>query len=152
MSGKPTLDLYVGQHVSGISRGKLPWQWGISLSGGAEIRNKSKRETFPPKFEEIAGARIVTVSFSLYDTTLHFSNGRKVSLKPTQYVIYDPAFGGEAWPQWDEELEAKGIPSMPGEEVTPPAGPDWEKRRAELEDEREQRHRQEAEEFLQEDE
>lgn len=115
---KPNLSLYVGLYVSAIDKKEdgEPWEWAIVLDDGTEIRNKSRRETFVP--QGIIGARIATVSLGLVETTIHFSNGMKWYLTPTQYSIVDPAHGGEVYPQWPEELEKQGIPSHPEEGIS----------------------------------
>lgn len=122
---KPQLSNYIGQRVTEVISKETPggdmrWQWYIRFEGGAKIVNKSCKETFPPT--EIIGARFTSMSLSTGDTTLHFSapNGHvhKIGLNPTQYAIDDPRYGGEAYPQWPEELEEKGIPSHPQESVS----------------------------------
>jgi hypothetical protein len=150
---KPTLDLYVGRYVSSIVRARLtaegegePWQWGIRLDDGTTIYNKDRRETFVP--QDIVGARIKTVAYSVIDTTIHFSNGHKWSLTPTQYAIADPHHGGEVYPQWPEELEEAGIPSHPEEGVSDPPKEGWHEHREELLHQADARHQSEAQEFL----
>jgi hypothetical protein len=128
---KPDLTLYIGKYVEGIVKPEnaLPWQWGIRLENGVEIRNKDRRETFVPT--DIVGKCIMTISFSVKDTTITFSGGLKWSLNPTQYAVHDPQHGGEVYPQWPVELEEAGIPSHPMEGVSdqPDNAEGWEKHR-----------------------
>jgi hypothetical protein len=145
---KPTIDLYIGRCVSAITRGEQPWEWGVRLENGVEIRNKDRRETFVP--QDIVGAQIQTIAYSLGDTTVHFSNGHKWSFNPTQYAIYDPAYSqkGEVWPQWPEELEEAGIPSHPEEGVSAEAEEGWTEHREGLLREHDQRIADNAKKFL----
>lgn len=149
---KPNLSLYVGNYVAGIVRGPEPWMWGIRLDDGTEIRNKDRNETFVP--DDIVGARIMTISFALEDTTIRFSNGTRWSFNPTQYAIHDPQHGGEVYPQWPEELEEAGISSHPEEGVSdPPENPrDWEKHRQQKLRSGQARIEGQAQEFLKEEE
>lgn len=147
---KPTLDLYIGRYVSAIIKQAVlnakPWQWGIQLDSGVVIYNKDRRETFVP--DGIVGARIKTVAYSEVDTTVHFSNGFKWSLTPTQYAIADPKHGGEVYPQWPEELEEAGIPSHPEEPVSDSPQEGWDEHRQDLLRAGEARNRSDAQEFL----
>jgi hypothetical protein len=146
---KPHLSLYIGKAITDVIRMPESWQWAIVLEGGIEIRNKDRRETFKPR--DIIGHKIRTISLSEQDTTLHFSNGQKWSLNPTQYAIYDPAYGGEAYPQWPGELEDAGIPSHPEEDVSTPPSADWERQRQALVKEGEERITEQAREWVEED-
>lgn len=148
---KPDLSLYVGNYVQGIVRGDEPWQWGIRLDDGTEIRNKDRGETFVP--DDIVGARIKTIMFSEADTVIQFSNGARWSFNPTQYALHDPKHGGEVYPQWPEELEEAGIPSHPEEGVSDePENPrDWEKHRQQKHRSHQARIEGQAQEFLKED-
>lgn len=148
---KPSLDLYIGNYVASIVRGEQPWQWAIRLDSGVEIRNKDRRETFSPDFEKFVGARIQTISLSVRDTTITFTNGEKWSLNPTQYVILDPKYGGEVYPQWPEELEEAGVPSHPDEDVSAQPGPEWKHEYQRLRQMMAARHQSQADEFLKED-
>ena len=150
---KPTLDLYVGRRVTEIRRGKLPWQWALVLEGEILIVNKSRKEVFPPG-DEIIGHMFRTFSMSGLDTSCHFfaDNGSKIVIgfKPTQYAIQDPKYGGEVYPQWPEELEKRGIPSHPEEDVSAlPDDPEvWAQAREQLVQEKHSRQDSEAREFL----
>ena len=146
---KPTLDLYIGKQVTGISCGSLPWQWGIVLSTGAEIRNKNRNETFVP--QGIIGTKIMSITFSVLDTTLHFSRGLTWSLKPTQYSIYDPKYGGESYPQWPIELEKAGISSHPEEPVSNEPAEGWDEAHTEMRREQDERIERQAGEWLEAD-
>jgi len=156
---KPTIDLYVGKKVVGITRGEEDWEWGIKFEGDVEIRNKDRRETYRP--EEIGllvayGMRLMAFSLSVHDTTLHFAGAGAAkiswSFSPTRYVIVDPKYGGEVFPQWPEELEEMGIPAMEGGGISPEPSPEWQEEEARLVQAREKRVQQSAQEFLQEDE
>jgi hypothetical protein len=146
---KPNFTLYIGRKVIGITKGHEDWEWGIKLDGGVEFRNKDKREVFPP--DDIVGSKLTAGSFSVSDTTYHFTNpiGKnvKVGLNPTKYTIFDPAYG-EAYPQWPVELEQMGIPSNPDEPEIQEPNPEWEQREQQLRDEREVRRERDASEFL----
>lgn len=150
---KPDLTLYVGKKVTEIVRPEhaLPWQWAIRLENGVLIINKDRREIFVP--DDLVGCKIMTISFSMKDTTITFSEGLKWSLNPTQYSVLDPAHGGEVYPQWPQELEDAGIPSHPEEPVSEkPTDPvKWEDHRKGLLREADVRHQNEAQEFLKED-
>jgi hypothetical protein len=150
-SMKPTLDLYIGRYVAAIVRGDLPWQWAIRLDSGVEIRNKDRRETFSPDFEKFVGSRLRTISLSIRDTTITFSNGEKWSLNPTQYVIFDPKYDGEVYPQWPEELEDAGIPSHPDEDVSAKPSGSWYPEWLRLRQDQANRIQSQANEFLQEE-
>lgn len=149
---KPDLSLYVGKKVTAITRGEQPWEWGIKFQGDVEIRNKDEREVLAPI--GLVGMFFTHMSFSLHDTTMYFTGlGKKTerfSFNPTRYAIADPAHGGEVYPQWPEELEAGGITSVPGGEVS--AEPDdpegWAERRESLLREGDERRANEAAEFL----
>lgn len=150
---KPTLDLYTGQKVIAITRGEEPWEWGIKLESGVEIRNKNREEIFRPM--KLVNTRIMAYSLSPRDTTIHFAGEGAskvtVSFKPTQYAIVDPKHGGEVYPQWPEELEERGIPSHPEEEISALPGNEWPAEEERLVNERERRIQQQAQEFLKED-
>jgi len=146
---KPHLSLYIGKVITDVIQHPEPWKWCIVLEGGVEIRNKDRREAWKP--ENLIGHKIKTISLSEADTTIRFSNGQKWSLTPTQYAIYDPAYGGEAYPQWPGELEDAGIPSHPEEEVSSPPSADWERQRQALEQEADQRISSEARDWMEED-
>lgn len=148
---KPSLDLYIGRYVAAIFKGDLPWQWAIRLDSAVEIRNKDRRETFSPDLEKLLGARIMTISISTRDTTITFSNGEKWSLNPTQYVIYDPKYDGEVYPQWPEELEDAGIPSHPDEDVSAKPGPNWVPEFLRLRQDQANRIQSQAQDFIQEE-
>jgi hypothetical protein len=155
---KPDISLYVGKKVVGITRGKEPWEWGIKLEGDVEIRNKDPRETvYPSDFEILVnhGMHLMAFSLSTRDTTLHFAGpgATKISwsFAPTKYVIVDPKYGGEVYPQWPEELEEMGIPAMEGEGVSAEPSEEWAEEETKLVQAREQRVQQNAEEFLKED-
>ena len=153
-SQKPNLQLYIGRYVQAIVRpeNSQPWEWGIRLDNGVEIRNKDQRETFVP--QDIVGSRIMTIVMSLHDTTIHFSGGTKWSVNPTQYVIHDPKHGGEVYPQWPEELEEAGITSHPEGRVSDkPDDPEaWERARQETLHEQDARIQTNAREWLAEEE
>lgn len=146
---KPHLSLYLGKTITDVIQHPEPWKWAIVLEGGIEIRNKDRRETFVPT--NIIGHKIKTISMSEGDTTLHFSNGHKWSLNPTQYAIYDPKYGGDAYPQWPGELEDAGIPSHPEEEISAQPSADWERQRQALEAEGQARITKQSREWLEED-
>lgn len=147
---KPSLDLYIGRYVAAVFKGELPWQWALRLDSGVEIRNKDRRETFSPDFEKFLGSRLMTISLSVRDTTITFSNGQKWSFNPTQYVIYDPKYDGEVYPQWPDELEDMGIPSHPEEGISDQPGEQWEPEYVRLRTEQHERHLSSAREFVQE--
>jgi hypothetical protein len=150
---KPDLSLYVGKKVIAIVRGEKDWEWGVKLQGDVEIRNKDRRESFRPM--KIVNYYFSAMSLSTRDTTLHFAgpgnDKQVVSFTPTKYVIFDPKYEGEVWPQWDEYLESMGIPSMEGEEISAEAGEQWPDEEARLRQEREQRIQAGATNFLRED-
>ena len=157
---KPTLSLYSKWNVSGVYQdAALAWQWAIELSepGNPErttlIVNQSRDEIMAPI--EIVDGKLITVSMSLVDTTLTFQmpNGHihKIGLKPTQYAISDPVYGGLSYPQWPEELEEAGIPSHPEEDVSAPASEEWAEERERLIRGQEIRIGNEAQEFVLED-
>ena len=153
---KPDLTLYVGKKVTEIVRPEnaLPWQWAMKLENGVLIVNKDRRETFVPN--EVVGASISTISFSIKDTTIHFDKGDeklKWSLNPTQYAVHDPAHGGEVYPQWPQELEEAGIPSHPDEPVSDkPTDPEgWESHRQDEIRRRQGEVAEEAREWIKED-
>jgi len=156
---KPTLDLYIGRRVLAVEQDEAEdWKWEIHLGGKdgsiVKIMNKSRDETMPPI--HVVGCIVSTISMSLYDTTIsceHPGNGAllKFSLKPTQYAILDPKFGGEAYPQWPEELEAAGIPSHPDEEVSAEPSEDWPEEERRLAIEQHQRQQDQARTWLRED-
>lgn len=143
---KPNLVMYVGQKVIAITRGKLPWEWGIKFANGVEIRNKARNETFRPI--GLVNRHLLTISFSVQDTTLHFSGEEKVSLKPTAYSIADPRHGGEVYPQWPEELETVGIPSHPEEDVSAQPSEEWAEVENEIHAQADTRRQGEAANFL----
>lgn len=148
---KPTLDLYIGKTVTAIiTDAEAEWHWGIRLDNEVIIYNVDRRETFVP--QDIVGAKIKTVAYAEADTTIHFSNGHKWSLTPTQYAIADPAHGGEVFPQWPEELEEAGIPSHPEEGVSAQPQEGWYEHREGLLREHDQRIAENAQEFLAEEE
>lgn len=154
---KPTLDLYLKWKVKEVRQDtEEPWQWGIALEkDGKEILivNKSRQEIIAPF--EILDCIFMAQSLSPRDTTLHFMapNGHKISVgvKPTQYAIIDPAFGGEAYPQWPEELEEAGIPSHPDEQVSAPPAEGWDEERKRLKEAQHTRQDAEQREWIQED-
>jgi len=146
---KPHLSLYIGRYVAAILKGDKPWQWGIRLDNGVEIRNKDRGEIWEPS--NLVGAKIKTISMSEADTVVHFSNGHKWSFNPTQYAIFDPSYGGEAYPQWPGELEDAGIPSHPEEEISTQPSADWERQRQALVKEGDERITKESREWLEED-
>jgi hypothetical protein len=150
---KPDLTLYIGRYVQGIVKpvDGEPWEWGIRLDNGVEIRNKDRKETFVPT--DIVGKQVTTITYSVHDTTIIFTGGLKWSLNPTQYALHDPNHGGEVYPQWPENLEEVGIPSHPEEAVSDkPENPEeWERHRQQLLHEADARHQSEAQEFLKEE-
>lgn len=151
---KPHLQLYIGCSVREIVRGDQPWEWGIRLDDGVEIRNKDRRETFVPAARDLVGAKVQTIMFSLQDTTILFNNGVRWSLNPTQYAIYDPRYSteGEAYPQWPGELEDAGIPSHPEEGVSVPPQEGWDEKREQIVKEHDARITSTAQEWVKEDE
>lgn len=152
---KPTLDLYIGRRIIGIEFGDEPWKWAIVLDGGVKIVNKSRRETIRPG-DEILGYKLMSISQSARDTSVHFFGPSAVKitigLMPTQYAILDPAYGGEVYPQWPEELEEAGIPSHPEEEVSAQPSDEWKAEEERLVTAQELRHISDAQEFVKEEE
>src|SRR5262245_56667847 len=150
---KPTLDLYVGHKVIAITRGEEEWEWGIKLAGDVEIRNKDELEVFRPI--GLVNHRLTSISYSERDTSIHFMrNGQKatISLKPTGYVILDPRYGGEAYPQWPEFLDDMGITANEGKaEPSARPLPDWIQAERRIAAEQQRRVQDEAAEFLKEE-
>lgn len=152
---RPDISLYVGKFVEAVNQSDILWQWEIVFDDGTRFVNKSRDEIIAPL--EIVGGKLKTYSMSLSDTTLHFEmpNGfiQKMSFNPTQYAIHDPAYGGEVYPQWPEELEEAGITSHPEEGVSAEPGDQeaWEERYAQLDHERSARQTGDTREFLEAD-
>jgi hypothetical protein len=146
---KPTIDLYRGKKIIAVVRGEESWEWGIKLQGDVEIRNKDVREEFRPM--DVVNRYIAAFSLSPRDTTLHLSDGQKISFAPTKYAIFDPRYGSESYPQWPEELEEMGIPAIEGGEVSGESSPEWKAEEARLVEEREAQRGADAAEFLRED-
>jgi len=147
----PELSLYIGQKVIAITRGDEAWEWGIKLESGVEIRNKDPREIFRPM--GLVKYRFQSMSMSGQDTTLHFMGPSaakfSIGLKPTGYVIYDPAYGSEVFPQWPEELEDMGIHANEGlGHHREPAGSEWPTEELRLKIAREVRTSSEASDFI----
>jgi hypothetical protein len=117
---KPDLSIYIGEIVKEVySYGPEHHEWGIRFISGVEFENHDPLETFPP--DGIAGMKLMSISMGLHDTTLHFFRGgsrQSIGVAPTKYSIYDPKHGGKVFPQWPEELEERGIPSMEGGELS----------------------------------
>lgn len=152
---KPTIDLFIGERVIGITHGDEPWEWGIMLESGVEVRNKDERETMRPMFLVEQHCVLQTISQSSLDTTLHFRKYdglmENVSFKPTAYTICDPKYGDEVYPQWPVELDEMGITANEGKAgVSPePENPDeWRKEELRRRESARQRHEQQATEFL----
>jgi hypothetical protein len=150
---KPHLQMYLGHYVQAIVRKKdgPQWEWAIRLDNGVEIRNKDRSEWMQP--DDLVGAKLVSLSMSEGDTTLHFSNGRRWSLNPTQYAISDSRYGGEAYPQWPGELEDAGISSHPEEPVSalPDDNEAWEDVRKNEMRQQDRRAQNQAREWIKED-
>ena len=153
---KPTLDLYIGRRVLDVARGGEDWQWVVILEGEVRIVNKSRNETMAPSREELIGTKLESISFSTRDTTITFlrapHNFIKLGFNPTQYAILDPAYGGEAYPQWPEELEEAGIPSHPDEAVSADPSEEWVAHHQKLLSDQQSRIDRQAREFLAEEE
>lgn len=154
---KPNLSLYLRQRVDEILKGNQPWEWAIRLKSGVCIINKDDQEVFPPD-DFLAEKKFIFTSFSMSvrDTTLHFQSPEtghivKFSLSPTKYAVHDPVHGGEVYPQWPEELEEMGIPSVEGGEISEPPPADWGENYSRLQMEADQRRAQEAQEFIKEE-
>jgi len=147
----PELGLYIGQKVVAITQGAEKWEWGIKLESGTEIRNKDVRETFQPM--GLVNMRFQSMSLDMKGTVLHFMGGGaskvSVGLKPTGYVIYDPRYGDEIFPQWPEELDEMGITANEG--MAPPNPKpieDWRDEEARLKKAQVERIASEAREFI----
>lgn len=148
---KPTLDLYIGRKVVAVTRKPdgEEWEWGIKLQGDVEIRNKDRRETFRPM--KIVNYRLSSISLSPRDTTIHFTKGNTkitASFNPTQYVIFDPKYGGEVFPQWPEELDEMGIHSHPEEGASSEPSEEWPEEERKLVAESDARRESDRVEFL----
>lgn len=151
---KPNLSLYLRQRVVEVIKGEEPWQWAIKLQSGVLIVNKAESEVFAPE-SFLAEKNFIFTSFamSVHDTTMHFQSPEtgmivKFSLNPTKYAVSDPVHGGEVYPQWPEELEEMGIPSVEGGEISEPPPPEWKGQYSRLQEEADQRRQQEAAEFM----
>jgi len=154
ISEKPNLSLYLRQRVVEIVKGEKSWQWAIKLSSGVYIINKDENEEFAPEgFLAEKNFIFTSYSMSVHDTTMHFQSPEtgmivKYSLAPTKYAVHDPVHGGEVYPQWPEELEERGIPSVEGGEISAAPSPEWDKHYEKLTSEGERRRQSEAQEFL----
>jgi hypothetical protein len=154
---KPNLSLYLRQKVVEIPKGVLPWQWAIKLESGVLIVNKDELEHIAPdQVVPLVGWTFESVSFSTGDTTMHFRSPEtdtifKWSIAPTKYAVHDPVHGGEVYPQWPEELEERGIPSVEGGEISTPPPEEWSEHYNKLTSEGDKRRKDEATEFLKEE-
>lgn len=149
---KPQISDYIGRKVVQVRKSeKQDWAWAIELEGQVLISNKDRDEIFAP--DHLNDCKLESVSLSVRDTTIHFRapNGtvHHIGMSPTQYTILDPTYGGEAFPQWPEELEEKGISSHPEEPVSAEPSPQWPAEEERLQKEAQTRREREAAEFLQ---
>lgn len=155
---RPNLSLYLRQKVVEIIKGGQPWQWAIKLESGVCIINKDESEVYAPDdFFAVKNFTLDSFSMSVRDTTLHLRSPEtgmimKFSLSPTKYAVHDPVHGGEVYPQWPEELEEFGIPSVEGGEISSDASAEWAGHYDKLTSEGDKRRQREAQEFLEEEE